>query len=176
MQYPCGACKLEVKDGDHAIQCEGDCACWFQCTCGLGFNLTDAQYKKLAESQERWICASCCGDHTLPAFNSTEAIDVFHFDFQQNMPTPKLTVGKQFYLRLLWTYLFGIFCASNNLTCAFMWSELVAHRGANNVVSCLSHFIYNTKLGRTGAKWSVWWADNCGGQNKNHCVVCFFRI
>ena len=28
--------------------------------------------------------------------------------------------------------------------CAFMWNELVAHHGANDVVSCLSHFIYNT--------------------------------
>ena len=91
------------------------------------------------------------------------------------MPTPKLTVGKQFYLRLLWTYLFGIFCGSSNITYAFMWNELVAHHGANEVLSCLSHFIYNTKFGRTGANWSIWWADNCGGQNKNNYVIWFFQ-
>ena len=57
------------------------------------------------------------------------------------MPTPKLTVGKQFYLRLLWTYLFGVFVASTDTLCAFMWNELVSHRGANDVVSCLLRFI-----------------------------------
>ena len=56
-----------------------------------------------------------------------------------------------------------------------MWNELVAHRSSNNVVSCLAHFIFNTRLGSTGAKWSIWWADNCAGQNKNHCVVWFFQ-
>ena len=175
VQYPCGACKLEVNDADQAIQCEGNCASWFHCTCCLGLSLTDAQYKRITASEEKWVCANCYGDTTLPPFNSINAVDVFHFDFQQNMPTPKLTVGKQFYLRLLWTYLFGIFCASNNITCAFMWNELVAHRGANDVVSCLSRFVYSTKFGRTGAKWSIWWADNCGGQNKNNYVIWFFQ-
>lgn len=151
VQYPCGICKLDVNDSDQAIQCEGYCASWFHCKCGLGFKLNAAQYRKLASFEERWICANCCGDLSLPPFNSVEAIDVFHFDFQQNMPTPKLTVGKQFYLRLIWTYFSGIFSASTYLTCAFMWNEFVAHRGANDVVSCFSHFIYNTKFGRTGA-------------------------
>ena len=93
-------------------------------------------------------------------YHHLTAVDVFHFDLQQNMPTPKLTVGKQFYLRLLWTYLFGIFCASNNITCAFMWNGLVAHRGANDVVSCLSRFVYSTKFGHTGANWSIRWDNN----------------
>ena len=84
--------------------------------CSFGLKLTDAQYKKLSDLQEKWIYVNYCGDYTLPAFNSVGAVDVFHFDIQKNLPTPKLTVGKQFNLRLLWTYLFGIFCAlSNNL-------------------------------------------------------------
>ena len=175
VQYPCGRCKHEVKDGDQAIQWEGHCSAWFNCGCGLGLNLTSVQYERLSLSQEKWICGNWCGNYSLPAFNSVDAPDVYHFDFQQNMPTPKITIGKQFYLRLLWTYLFGIFCASSSIICAFMWNELVAHHGANDVVSCLSHFVYNTRFGRTGAKWSIWWADNCAGQNKNHCVVWFFQ-
>ena len=43
--------------------------------------------------------------------NSLDVVDVFHFDFQQNLPTPKLSVGKKFYLRLPWTYLiWNLFC------------------------------------------------------------------
>ena len=96
----------EVTDGSMGIQCEGHCSSWFHCSCGLGLDLKKAQYAKLAASNEKWICPNCCGDASLPSFNSINAIDVFHFDFQKNLPTPKLTVGKQFYMRLLWTYLF----------------------------------------------------------------------
>ena len=64
--------------------------------------------------------------------------------------------------------------ASHQLMTAFMWHGLMAKRGANDVVSCLSHFIYNTPLGRSGAKHSIWWADNCPGQNKNNCMFWFF--
>jgi len=54
-------------------------------------------------------------------------------------------------MRLLWTYLFERFCASSNIALAFMWHQLIAHRGANDVVSSLSHFIYNTR-----SVWSRW--------------------
>lgn len=56
-----------------------------------------------------------------------------------------------------------------------MWNELVTHRGANDVVSCLSHFVCSTKLDRAGTEWSIWWAGNCGGQNKNNYVIWFFQ-
>ena len=163
-----GGCGLATRDYEKALQCEGACGKWFHCSCI--FKRT-TQYQNVAASPDAWVCANCCGDQTLPHFQTTSAIDVFHFDFQKNLPTPKLTVGKQFYLRLLWTYLFGIYCVSNDTLCALMWSE---HCGANEVVSCLAHFIFNTKQGRTGAKWSIWWADNCPGQNKCHCVIWFF--
>ena len=77
--------------------------------------------------------------------------------------------------RLLWTYLFGIYSASTQLTAAYMWHELLAKRGANEVISCLSHFIFCNPLGRTGAKRSIRWADNCPGQNKNNYIMCFFQ-
>ena len=150
--YPCGACRRGLV----SLRC---------------VRLTAGQFSKLANSEEPWVCPNCCGDTALPAFNGAQAIDVFHFDFQINIPTPKL---KQFYHRLLWTYLFGIWSASKGILCAFMWNELVAHRGANDVVSCLSHFIFNTALGRTGAKWSIWWADNCIGQNKKKFLIFLY--
>ena len=67
-----------------------------------------------------------CVESGLPTFNSIDAVDVFHFDFQRNLPMPKLTVGQQFYMRLLWTYLFGIYSASTKIMMAYMWHELIA--------------------------------------------------
>ncbi len=136
----CGACFREVKQG---LQCEGMCMHWFHCRCVFGIELTAVQYKKLSMSNEQWHCANCTGGYdsvSSTTFNRMDAIDVFHFDFQQNLPTPKLTVGKQFYLRLLWTYLFGIHSSSCNITTAFMWNELVAHRGASDVIYSLNLF------------------------------------
>ena len=171
MEYPCGTCSKEVKDSDKAIFCEGTCQSWFHIPC---VNIDDAEYDLLTEAETKWECPAC-SNSDLPAFNSVDAVDVFHFDFEQNLPTPKLPVGQQFYLRLLWTYLFGIYAASSQLTVAYMWHELLAKRGANDVISCLFHFIFHSTLGRTGAKWSVWWADNCPGQNKNNYLMWFFQ-
>ena len=171
IDYPCGVCKKEVCVDDKAIQCEGECQFWYHCTC---VSISDCEYDCLAASDRKWECSNC-SSAGLPSLNSVEAIDVFHFDFQQNLPTPKLTVGQQFYLRLLYTYVFGIYSASTNVMMAYMWHELLAKRGANDVTSCLAHFIFRTALGRTGAKWSIWWADNCPGQNKNNSLMWFFQ-
>lgn len=165
IRFPCGECGKEVE-ADKAIQCDGECQQWFHAPC---MNVSDEEYDLLSGSDRQWKCSTCSIERRLPPHN---AVDVFHFDFQQNLPTPKLTVGKQFYLRLLWTYLFGIYCASTQITVAFMWHELMAKRGANDVISCLAHFIFSTAMGRTGARWSIWWADNCPGQNY---VVWFFQ-
>ncbi len=170
VQYPCGKCKREVGDEDRAVQCESGCEGWFHAQC---VNISEADYDALQESDGIWECSAC--SNGLPMFNTVNTIDVFNFDFQQNLPTPKLTVGDQFYLRLLWTYLFGVYSASTRVTTAFMWHELLAKRGCNDVISCLAHFIYHTPLGRTGAKWSIWWADNCPGQNKNNYIIWFFQ-
>ena len=121
----CGVCTREVEDDDKGIQCEGDCMRWFHARCA---NLTDQEYEQLCELETLWECPSC-RDPNLPDFNTVDAVDVFHFDFQQNLPTPKLPVGKQFYLRLLWTYLFGVYSASMKMTTTFMWHELLAKRG-----------------------------------------------
>ena len=32
----------------------------------------------------------------------------------------------------------------------------------------------HTRVGHTGAKWSIWSADNCPGQNKNNYTMWFF--
>ena len=69
--------------------------------------ISNGEYDCLTASDSKWECSKC-SSADLPVLNSVDAVDVFHFDFQKNLPTPKLTVEQQFYLRLLWTYVFGI--------------------------------------------------------------------
>ena len=122
--------------------CEGECQAWFHARC---VNVNNEQYACLSDSEEKWECP-LCQKSDLPPFNSVDAVDCFHFDFQQNLPSPNLTVGHQFYCRLLWTYLFGIYSASTQLSAAYTWHEMLSMRGANDFYP----------LGRTGAKWSTW--------------------
>ena len=169
VEHPCGVCGSEVVD--NAVQCDGQCQLWHHCSC-IGMSSSD--YENLTtESDALWECPGCKGGFA--GFNTVDAVDVVHFDFQKNLPTPKLTVGDQFYKRLLWTFLFGVYTASSQIMVAYMWNELVAKRGANDDISCLAHFIFQTPLGRSGAKWSIWWCDNCPGQNKNNCLIWFFQ-
>ncbi len=165
---------VNIKHEDKALQCEGKCNRWYHCRCIFGFEL------KAALSIKRCLCLTTNGYVRTVWGQLPHAVEQHRcckrssFQFSKNIPTPH-TVGKQFYMRLLWTYLFGIYSASCKLTSAFMWNELIACRRANDVVSCSAHFIFNTQLGRTGTKWSIWWADNCPGQNKNHVVIWFFQ-
>ena len=116
MEYPCGQCNKEVSEDEKAIQCEGLCQLWYHCVC-VGMDVRE--YECLSSSENNWEYSTCKTD--LPAFNSVDAIDVFYFYFQKNLPTPKLTVGQQFYCRLLWTYLFGIYSASTKMMMAYIW-------------------------------------------------------
>ena len=118
-----------------------------------------------------WI-AMASGDAV--AFNSVEAVDVFNFDFQQNLPTPKLTVGDQFYKRLMWTYLFGVYNVGAQRGYAFMWDEVTAHRGSADVISCLDCLVRKTAA-RSGAKKAIFWSDNCPGQNKNNAIMWWYQ-
>ena len=148
--YPCGACSRDIEDGERSILCEGSCAAWFHCDCALGIRLTAGQFSNLQTQKSRGF-APTAAVILLCMLSSHRCVSLL---FPEKYSYTK--ANGQFYHRLLWTYLFGIWSASKGILCAFIWNELVAHRGANDVVSCL---IFNTALGRTGAKWSIWWAD-----------------
>ena len=90
--YKCGICAAEVEEDDNALQCENDCMMWFHISC---VNITEEQYYQLAKSKTIWECSSC-RDCDLPALNSVNAVDVFHFDFQQTYPPPSSVLVNNF--------------------------------------------------------------------------------
>lgn len=54
----------------------------------------------------------------------------------------------------------------------YTWPETTAHRGVNEVVSCLNHYIENN-IPNTVRKLMVF-TDGCRGQNHNHTMVQYF--
>lgn len=98
--------------------------------------------------------------------------DVFIFDLQQALLTPTLTVGEAFYLRKALTYNFGIHDGKTGKGYMFMWSEIVAGRGSDEIASCIWKYI---KMRKPTAKRLVIYSDNCGGQNKNWNLMALWR-
>ena len=82
-------------------------------------------------------------EDTLKAQQDT-TIETIAIDFQQNIPYPYLPVGEIFYARQLWLYNFCIYSAKTKKSTMYMRPETIAKRGANEVISCLKHFIDNT--------------------------------
>jgi len=98
------------------------------------------------------------------------------FDMEKTLPLPKLTVGDAFYLRQLWLYNLGVHVISNKVDEPHfhIWTENEGHRGVNEVCSSLLAFFNGTKIGDEDSK-LVAWSDSCGGQNKNHMMICFWQ-
>ena len=101
-----------------------------------------------------------------------DQLDVLCFDFQQNMPLPKVPSGDAFYLRQLWVHNFCIHSAKNKTGHFFMYDESIAKKGANDVLSFLKHYFDN--ILSPNIKSLFLFSDNCSSQNKNHTLVKFF--
>ncbi|CAG7727625.1 unnamed protein product, partial [Allacma fusca] len=86
-------------------------------------------------------------------------------DFQQNIPLPVTRINKEFYLRQLWIFNFGIKNIKTGETTMFLYSETFAKKGANEVISCLLWYVDNV-VPPNVTTLSVF-CDNPAGQNKN---------
>lgn len=54
-----------------------------------------------------------------------------------------------------------------------MWDETISGRGANQIVSCLWHFLWNLP---SEVKSVTFYSDTCGVQNKNNIVTMMFMF
>ena len=93
----------------------------------------------------------------------------FAFDFQQNFPLPHIPTSDIFYLHQIWVYVFGIHDCGANTSSMYCWPESIAHKGSNDVVSCLDHYFNSYDL--TEVDTLYLFSDLCGGQNKNSTVI-----
>ena len=97
-------------------------------------------------------------------------VDMYTFDLQQSLPTPKLSTNVVFYKRQMWTYNLGIHNCSTEKGYMYMWPESVASRGSQDIASCLLKHFSTTQ---SQASHLILFSDACGGQNRNINMACF---
>lgn len=102
-----------------------------------------------------------------------ESVEVLCFDYQQNMPLPHIPSGDVFYKRQLWVYNFCVHSAKTGESKFYMYDEITAKKGCNEVVSFLLHYLENF-LPPTVRDLYLF-SDNCFSQNKNSVLVHFLH-
>ncbi|KAI4463263.1 dna-directed rna polymerases i ii and iii subunit rpabc2 [Holotrichia oblita] len=102
-----------------------------------------------------------------------KAVEVLCFDYQQNMPLPHTPSGDVFYKRQLWVYNFCVHSAKTSESKFYMYDEITAKKGSNEVISFLLHYM-DTFLPPTVSELHLFY-DNCFAQNKNSVLVHFLH-
>ena len=95
-------------------------------------------------------------------------------DMGQNVPYPSLSTeqaGKTYYMSPLVGNILGIVDNSTDHLTAYVWKEGDANRGMNNIVSCLHQYLKKLLIFDHVCSDLVIVVDNCGGQNKNKCIL-----
>lgn len=101
---------------------------------------------------------------------SWDAVEFISSDMAAVLPTPKLSVGKAFYLRKLNTYCYGIYSGQADTHTLAFWSEKEAKKGSNEVISALHH---HQLTRNTSATHLIAWGDNTSSQLKNQFVMLY---
>jgi hypothetical protein len=91
------------------------------------------------------------------------------FDLQQVLQCPYGANSLFYYRRKLDLYNLSVYDLATGKAKCFIWDQMQAKRGANEIGSCLHRYL--TGLSEEGIREVVMYADNCGGQNKNQFIV-----
>ncbi|KAK3931053.1 Proline--tRNA ligase [Frankliniella fusca] len=90
---------------------------------------------------------------------------VLMFDLEQVLPCPLLSSGETFYKRQLSVYNLTVYNCSTKMGTNYMWSEVDAGRGANEIASCITRYL-NEEV-KEPVTHITMYSDTCSGQNKN---------
>ena len=78
--YPCGTCKIEVKNEDESVQCDL-CDKWSHAFC---VDISSAEYEKLKISTLPWYCPICAKEMPFSSLSNRE----FNIFLSRNHPHP----------------------------------------------------------------------------------------
>lgn len=98
-----------------------------------------------------------------------EDLGALAFDYMQNLQLPVIPVQDLFYLTQLTVSVFCVHDLTTDKAYYYVYTETTAAKSPNEVCSFLLDFIKNY-VPKTVTELRLF-ADNCPGQNKNHCVA-----
>lgn len=97
------------------------------------------------------------------------------FDYMMNIPLPKTPVQEAFYLRQLTVSVFCVHNIRTNKARMYVYHEQEGRRSPNKVCTFLMDAISQEMEARPDRHYTTLhlYSDNCGGQNKNNCMLRF---
>lgn len=96
------------------------------------------------------------------------------FDLQKVLNTPHGESMLLYYSRKIAVYNFTIYESGTQKGFSFVWTETDAHRGANEIATCLYKYIKSVDE-RGEANKIIFYCDSAYGQNKNKTVLAMLR-
>lgn len=106
---------------------------------------------------------------------SNKSALVCEFDFGQNLALPILPVNEQFFLRLLWLYIFNVHVFTTNNSYMFYCLEGNMKKGGNAVCNFVE-FVLEKELKDNYYNKVLLFSDAAGGQNRNYNTLQFFSL
>lgn len=97
------------------------------------------------------------------------------YDLQAVLTVPRGEVSVFYYISKVANYNFTVCEIQSMDTFCYLWHEGEAHRGPNEIASCILKFIQKKSEERTNDFEIIFYSDNCGGQNKNKFIVGLYQ-
>ncbi|KAL4083738.1 hypothetical protein QTP88_029054 [Uroleucon formosanum] len=97
------------------------------------------------------------------------------YDLQAVLTVPRGDVSVFYYISKVANYNFTVCEIQSMEAFCYLWHEGEAHRGPNEIASCLFKFIQKKSEERTNDFEIIFYSDNCGGQNKNKFIIGLYQ-
>jgi len=104
------------------------------------------------------------------AKENTEKYMVSCYDLQSVLTTPAAKVSNFYYARKFATYNLTVYSLGENEANCFVWNEDQGKRGANEISTCIYKYLIQNCL----QKDTIFYSDNCSGQQKNKFMISLY--
>lgn len=104
------------------------------------------------------------------AKENTEKYMVSCYDLQSVLTTPATKVSNFYYARKFATYNLTVYSLGENEANCFVWNEDQCKRGANEISTCIYKYLIQNCL----QKDTIFYSDNCSGQQKNKFMISLY--
>lgn len=97
------------------------------------------------------------------------------YDLQAVLTVPRGDVSVFYYISKVANYNFTVCELQSMQAFCYLWHEGEAHRGPNEIASCIFKFIQKKSEERSNDFEIIFYSDNCGGQNKNKFIIGLYQ-